>query len=290
MALLEERDLPSGYMTTGHEWNGIKELNSPVPRLVFFFLWATFAFAVLYWLLMPAWPLGLTFTKGLLGTNQRKVLAASIEAAAPETASWTGRIKTLDYPAIQADAALMQSVRQTGHTLFADNCAACHGAQGKGQAGFPNLAAGAWLWGGDPATIAQTLRVGINSAHPESRVAQMLAFGTQGVLKKPEIASVADYVLSLSHAGLDPAQIAAGKTIFAANCTACHGENGKGNLELGAPNLTDDIWLYGGDKASVVETITRGRQGHMPTWEARLTDVQRKILALYVVDLGAMPK
>ena len=287
---LEERDLSSGYMTTGHEWNGIKELNSPVPRVVFFFLWATLAFAVLYWLLMPAWPLGLTFTKGLLGTNQRKVLAADIAAAAPETAGWTTRIKTMDFSAIQADAALMQSVRRTGHQLFGDNCAACHGAQGRGQIGFPNLAAGAWLWGGEPATIAQTLRVGINSAHPESRSSQMLAFGTQGVLKKPEIASVADYVLSLSHTGLDAAQIDAGKTIFAANCAACHGEDGKGNLELGAPNLADEIWLYGGDKASVVETITRGRQGHMPTWEARLTDVQRKILALYVVDLGTTPK
>ena len=287
---LEERDPPSGYMTTGHEWNDIKELNSPVPSLVYFFLWATFAIAVLYWLLVPAWPLGLTFTKGLLGTNQRKVLAASIEAAAPEIANWTSRIQALDYPAIQADPALMQSVRLTGHTLFADNCAACHGSQGRGQSGFPNLVAGAWLWGGDPATIAQTLRVGINSAHPESRSSQMLAFGTQGVLKKPEIDSVADYVISLSHAGQDAAQVAAGKAIFAANCVACHGEDGKGNLELGAPNLTDEIWLYGGDKGSVVKTITFGRQGHMPTWEARLSDVQRKILALYVVDLGAKPK
>ena len=287
---LEERDLPSGYMTTGHEWNGIKELNSPVPRLVFFFLWATFAFAVLYWILMPAWPLGLTFTKGLLGMSQRKTLAATIEAAAPETAGWTRRIETLDYPAIQADAALMQSVRRTGHTVFADNCAACHGAQGKGQLGFPNLAAGAWLWGGDPATIAQTLRVGINSAHAASRSSQMQAFGTQAVLKKPEIASVAEYVLSLSQPGRDAAQVAAGKTIFAANCVLCHGEAGKGNLELGAPNLTDEIWLYGGDKASIVKTITLGRQGHMPSWEARLSEVQRKILALYVVDLGAGPK
>ena len=287
---LEERDQPSGYMTTGHEWNGIKELNSPVPRLVFFFLWATFAFAVLYWVLMPAWPLGATYTKGLLGMSQRKTLAATIEAAAPETAGWTSRIASLDYPAIQADAALMQSVRRTGHTLFADNCAACHGAQGKGQSGFPNLAAGVWQWGGEPAAIAQTLRVGINSAHPESRSSQMLAFGTQGVLKKPEIASVAEYVLSLSQPGRDAAQVAAGRTIFAANCVVCHGEAGKGILELGAPNLTDDIWLYGGDKESILKTITLGRLGHMPAWEARLSEVQRKILALYVADLGARPK
>lgn len=287
---LEERDLSSGYMTTGHEWNGIKELNSPVPRLVFFFLWATFAFAVLYWVLMPAWPLGLTFTKGVLGTNQRKVLAASISAAAPEVAGWADRITKLDYPAIQADPALMQSVRQTGHQLFADNCAACHGSQGKGQLGFPNLAAGVWQWGGEPAAIALTLKVGINSAHPDSRASQMLAFGTQGVLNKPEIDSVAEYVLSLSHPGQDAAQVAAGQAIFAANCVACHGEDGKGNLELGAPNLTDEIWLYGDDKASIIKTITLGRQGHMPTWEARLSDLQRKILALYVVDLGAKAK
>ena len=289
MALLEERDLPSGYMTTGHEWNGIKELNSPVPGLVYFFLWATLAFAVLYWVLMPAWPLGLTFTKGLLGTNQRKVLAASIAAAAPD-ASWASRIQTLDYPDIQADAALMQSVRHAGHTLFADNCAACHGSQGRGQPGFPNLAAGAWLWGGDPATIAQTLRVGINSAHPQSRLSQMPGFAGQGLLKKPEIESVAEYVLSLSQPGRDAVQIAAGKALFADNCVACHGQAGKGNLELGAPDLTDEIWLYGGDKDSILKTITAGRQGHMPAWEARLSDVQRKILALYVVDLGAKPQ
>ena len=287
---LEERDQPSGYMTTGHEWNGIKELNSPVPRLVFFFLWVTFAIAVLGWVLMPAWPLGLTYTKGLLGMSQRKTLAASIQAAAPEVASWTSRIKTLDYPAIQADPSLMQAVRQTGHTLFADNCAACHGAQGKGQPGFPSLVAAAWLWGGDPATIAQTLRVGINSVHPESRASQMLAFGKQGVLKKPEIESVADYVRSLSHAVQDPTQVAGGQAIFAANCVACHGEDGKGNLELGAPDLTDQIWLYGGEKASIVTTIDLGRQGHMPAWEGRLNEVQRKILALYVVDLGARQK
>ena len=287
---LEERDQPSGYMTTGHEWNGIKELNSPVPRLVFFFLWVTFAIAVLGWVLMPAWPLGLTYTKGLLGMSQRKTLAASIEAAAPEIASWTSRFKMLDYPAIQGDPALMQAVRQTGHTLFADNCAACHGAQGKGQPGFPNLAAGAWQWGGDPAAIAQTLRVGINSAHPESRASQMPAFGKQGVLKKPEIESVADYVRSLSNAGQDPTQAAGGQAIFAANCVACHGDDGKGNPDLGAPNLTDQIWLYGGDKASIVTTIDLGQQGHMPAWEGRLTEVQRKILALYVVDLGAEQK
>ena len=287
---LEERDKPSGYMTTGHEWNGIKELNSPVPRLVFFFLWLTFAIAVIGWVLLPAWPLGLTYTKGLLGMSQRKTLAASIQAAAPDVASWTSRIKALDYPAIQADPKLMLAVRQTGHTLFADNCAACHGSQGKGQPGFPNLVAGAWLWGGDPASIAQTSRVGINSVHPDSRVSQMQAYGTQDVLKKSQIESVAAYVLSLSRPDQDPAQVAAGQPIFAANCVACHGDNGKGNLELGAPNLTDEVWLYGGDNASIVTTIDKGRQGHMPAWEARLSEVQRKILALYVVDLGAKSK
>ena len=184
----------------------------------------------------------------------------------------------------------MQSVRQTGHTLFADNCAACHGSQGKGQAGFPNLAAAVWQWGGEPATIASTLRTGINSAHPDSRVSQMPAFGTGGVLPKADIDSVADYVLSLSHPAREETKFAAGKAIFAANCVTCHGDDAKGNVELGAPNLTDEIWLYGGKKANVVETITRGRQGHMPTWEARLSEVQRKILALYVVNLGAGPK
>jgi len=275
-------------MMTGHEWNGIKELNTPVPWPVWFFLSLAALFGVGYWLLMPAWPLGHTYTKGLLGVDQRAVVTAKVRQAAIERESWTNRIATMDYAAIQADPGLMENVRERGHALFGDNCAACHGANATGGPGFPNLIDRDWLWGGDPATIAETIRVGVNSENPQSRVSQMLAFGRDKMIDSAAVENVTNYVLSLSRPG--PAtreharSVAAGRAVFMANCVACHGEDAKGNQALGAPNLTDKTWLYGGDVQSVHTTIYGGRQGHMPTWENRLSPVDRKILTLYVLD------
>lgn len=286
-----ERDPHTGHMTTGHEWNGIKELNTPVPRAVFFFLILTATFAVIYWLLMPAWPIGRTYTKGLLGIDQRKIVAEKLHEAQSDRVAWTARIEAEDYAAIEADPALMRIVRETGKTLFGDNCAACHGRNAQGGKGFPNLTDAAWLWGGAPETVAETIRVGINSAHPDTRTSQMLAFGRDGMLDRTAILNVAAYVQSLSDpalaTGAESAAVAAGKEVFAANCVACHGENGKGMTETGAPDLTDGFWLYGGDRQSIFTTIFWGRQGVMPTWEQRLSPLDRKILTLYVLDLGA---
>ena len=166
---VEERDPHTGYMTTGHEWNGIKELNTPVPRPVYFFLIVTALFSVVYWVLMPAWPLGVTYTKGLLGIDQRNTVTESLKQAALERSVWTKRIEAESFKEIQADPRLMEIVRQTGRTLFGDNCAACHGSNAQGGHGFPNLTTASWLWGGDPESIAETIRVGINSAHPQTR-------------------------------------------------------------------------------------------------------------------------
>ena len=174
---VEERDPYTGYMTTGHEWNGIKELNTPVPRPVYFFLIVTALFSVVYWVLMPAWPLGVTYTKGLLGIDQRNTVTESLKQAALERGVWTKRIEAGSFKEIQADPKLMEMVRQTGRTLFGDNCAACHGSNAQGGHGFPNLTTASWLWGGDPESIAETIRVGINSAHPQTRTSQMMAFG-----------------------------------------------------------------------------------------------------------------
>lgn len=286
---VEERDPYTGYLTTGHEWNGIKELNTPVPRPVCFFLVATALFAVTYWVLMPAWPIGVTYTRGLLGIDQRKTVNQSLKLAALERSVWTKRIEAEDFKDIQADPRLMDAVRQTGHTLFGDNCGACHGSKAQGGAGFPNLTTASWLWGGDPAAIAETIRVGINSQHKDSRTSQMPAFGHDAILKKDEVENVVNFVRSLS----DPtavkegsvAKIEAGKAVFAANCVACHGDDAKGNNDVGAPNLTDKFWIYGGDAETVYTTVWGGRQGHMPSWEARLSPLDRKILALYLFDL-----
>ncbi|MEO9228017.1 MAG: cytochrome-c oxidase, cbb3-type subunit III [Devosia sp.] len=290
----EEIDRVSGQRTTGHEWNGITELDTPVPRGILIFIVVTHAFALLWWILMPTWPLGSTYTKGILGYDLHQSADQAVLNNAAQRASWTTQIDALSYDEIQANQPLMTIVKQTGRRLFGDNCAACHGIRGKGNANFPNLTDGDWLWGdGSAATIAETMRVGINSAHEETRFAQMPAFGRDQMLSSTEIRAVADFVYSLSHpANSTPAstqQIAAGRDLFAANCAGCHGENATGNREVGAPNLTDNVWLYGGDLQTIITTINGGRQGHMPTWSGRLTPTNIKILALYVHSLNVSP-
>ena len=284
----EERDPHTGYLTTGHEWNGITELNTPVPRAIYYFLGAAVLFAVGYWILMPTWPLGTTYTKGLLGDDQRQIVTKAVKQAALDRSEWSSRIEKESFADIQKDPRLMEAVRETGRTLFGDNCAACHGRDAHGGLGFPNLHDGIVAWGGSPEAIAETIRVGINSANPNSRTSQMLAFGRDGMLKPAEIDDVVTYVRSLSFpdAKKAPAErIEAGKAIFAANCVSCHGDDAKGSTEAGAPNLTDPYWIYGGDEGSVRTSVWGGRQGHMPSWEGRLSALDRKILALYVADL-----
>ncbi len=278
------RDPHSGYLTTGHVWNGITELNSPVPRAVWWFLGVTHVAALLIILLWPAIPLWFTATKGLLGTDQHSEVNAAVAEAVRVRSAWTDQIAALPYAAIQADPALMAITRSTGATLFGTNCAACHGTVAQGGPGFPNLTDADWIWGGDPEAIMETLRVGINVSHPDSRIAQMLAFGRDEILSRAEVELLVPYVSGLS----DPATIPdpAAVTLFADNCAACHGDDAKGLPDVGAPNLTDTIWLYGGDAESVHATLWNGRQGQMPAWEGRLSETDRKILTLYVLDLG----
>ena len=279
-----ERDAHSGYLTTGHEWNGITELNSPVPRAVWGFLTVTHVVALIIVILLPAIPLWSTYSKGLLGWDQHTAVNAAVAAAVQNRSDWTAQIASKSYAVVQADPALMDLVQSTGATLFGTNCAACHGTGGVGGPGFPNLADADWLWGNAPDTIAETLRVGINSAHPDSRIAQMLAFGHDDILSRAEVTALVPHVIGLSAPGTVPDANAA--TLFADNCASCHGADAKGLKDVGAPNLTDDIWLYGGDAAAVRTSLWSGRQGQMPAWEARLTDVDRKILTLYVLELG----
>lgn len=285
----EKHDPATGRSTTGHEWNGIEELETPIPRVVLFFLAVTTLIAIGYWILMPAWPIGVTYTKGLLGIDQRAIVTKQVEDAAAARASWSDRIAEASLDEIAADPDLMQHVRETGRTLFIDNCAACHGTQGTGGPGFPNLSAKAWLWGGEPETIHETIRVGINSAHAETRVSQMMAFGRDGTLERKQVRAVAAYVRSLSDLPMSAdhqALIETGKEIFSANCAACHGEDARGSTDMGAPNLTDETWIYGSDAQTVFATVFSGRQGLMPSWEGRLSPIDLKLLALYVGTLG----
>lgn len=280
---VKERDPLTGHMTTGHEWNGIVELNTRVPRAVWFFIIVTHVWSVIIWLLLPAWPLVTTYTKGILGLDQREEVAEDITRANAERAGWAERIAATPVEDILKDEALMARVNNTAHTLFGDNCAGCHGVSASGGPGYPSLIDSAWLWGGEPDTIMETLRVGINSPHPDTRISQMSAFGRDGILTREEVATLVPYVRSLSGAGeATEEQKQAGAQLFIDNCASCHGEDGKGLHEMGAPDLTDDFWIYGGDAATVRQTIWGGRQGWMPAWDGRLTEVDRKILTTYL--------
>jgi cytochrome c oxidase cbb3-type subunit III len=287
---VNERDPVSGRETTGHEWNGIKELDTPVPRGVLMFLIVTHVWAVAWWFFVPSWPLGTTYTRGLLGVDQRQTVEQSVLAAQRERAEWMRRIETVNYDAILADESLMRVVRSTGRQLFGDNCAACHGRDGRGRANYPDLTDDDWLWGGGPELIEQTLRVGINTQNPESRVAQMPAFGRDEMLDREQVRNVAAYVYALSHPDYSTPEnverIEAGREVFLTTCAACHGEDARGKRDVGAPNLTDTDWLYGGDMQTIVASVHGGRQGHMPTWDERLTDAEIRMLAVYVHDLG----
>lgn len=288
----EEVDPATGEQTTGHEWNGIKELDNPVPRGVLIFLVATHVFAFIWWVLMPAFPLGWTYTKGLLGTNQIEDVEQAVLDNQAQRAPWQEAIATLSFEEVRANETLMAVVQDAGHQLFGDNCAACHGYNAAGRVSYPDLTDGDWLWGdGSPEDIAETLRVGINTLHPEARFAQMPAFGRDGMLDRAGVRTVALYVYSLTHPEISTPEnvetITAGETLFAENCSGCHGELGQGDPDAGAPNLTDAYWLYGGEMEAIIESVHGGRVGHMPTWDERLTPVERKVLALYVHALGS---
>lgn len=282
---VKDRDPLTGHQTTGHEWNGITELNTRVPRAVWFFIIVTHIWALVVWILLPAWPLVTTYTKGILGLDQREEVEEKVVAANVARADWTDRIAALPIKEILDDHELMARVNGTAHQLFGDNCAGCHGQDAGGGPGFPSLIDDAWLWGGDTDTIMETLRVGINATHPDTRLAQMLAFGRDGILPREDIRTVVDYVQSLSGTEVPSVRIAAGAEIFADNCASCHGDNGTGNMELGAPNLIDDFWIYGGDDETMFRTIWDGRQGWMPAWEDRMTGTERKILTVHLQDL-----
>jgi cytochrome c oxidase cbb3-type subunit III len=283
---VRERDPLTGHQTTGHEWDGITELNTRVPRAVWWSIGITHAWALLVWILLPAWPLWVIYTHGLLGTDQKEQVEEEVLAANSARAGWADPVAERTVTEIRADPALMARVDQTAPALFGDNCAACHGRDAAGGPGFPSLVDDAWLWGGDPDAILETLRVGINARHPDTRVSQMPAFGRDRILDRDQIDSVIAYVKSLSGEPADPEAAAAGATVFADNCASCHGDAGTGSTELGAPDLTDAFWIYGGDDASLFDTLMYGRQGWMPSWEDRLTLTDRKILTAYLLELG----
>jgi len=280
-------DQVTGKTTTGHEWDGIKELNTPLPRWWVITFYLCIVWAIGYWFVYPAWPLLWSHTTGFLHYSSRADVAvelANLEKIRGDKMVALGAASLAD---IEKDPALLALARARGKTVFGDNCAPCHGSGAAGAKGYPNLNDDDWLWGGTLDQIMQTIQFGARSGHAQAHEGQMLAFGKDGTLKKDEIVTVANYVRSLS--GLSTRQgydASAGAKIFAENCVLCHGDAAKGNQELGAPNLTDKIWLYGSDEATIIETVTNGRSGVMPAWVGRLDPATIKAMAVYVHSLG----
>jgi cytochrome c oxidase cbb3-type subunit III len=282
-----EVDQVSGTATTGHEWDGIKELNTPMPRWWVWVFYATIVWAVGYWVVYPAWPTLTGFTYGLLGYTNRAQVALEVAALQQKRGEKAAALAQVSLADIEKDPALLSLARAQGRAAFGNNCAPCHGVGATGARGYPNLNDDDWLWGGTLDQIYQTIRYGVRSPHPETHQGNMPAFGKQGMLKPDEIVTVANYVRSLAGLSVRPAiDLVAGKKIFVDNCAVCHGEDGKGNQEMGAPNLTDGIWLYGPDEATIIDDITNGRGSVMPAWVDRLDPATIKALAVYVHTLG----
>jgi cytochrome c oxidase cbb3-type subunit 3 len=284
----QEIDAATGTPTTGHEWDGIKELNTPLPRWWLWVFYACIVWAFGYWVLYPAIPLPSGRTPGILGWASRDAVMKEVDNLKAIRAPFVGRIEQASLQEIVADPKLAEFARAYGKSAFGNNCAPCHGSGGQGAVGYPNLAGDRWLWGGSldqiAATITHGARTGDPDGHDPTGSAGMPAWSQMG-LSGEQIDQVADYVESLTHP--TKADVSAGQKIFAENCVACHGEDAKGNTDLGAPNLTSKSkWLYGSDKATVVQTVSNGRAGHMPAWGAKLDQATIKSLAIYVHSLG----
>jgi cytochrome c oxidase cbb3-type subunit 3 len=283
----KEIDSVTGAETTGHVWDGdLKELNKPLPRWWLYVLYATIVWAIGYWIVYPAWPTASGYTKGYLGFSQRAEVSRDVAGARAAQAQYFERIAAAPLADIGNDPELMPFVMAGGAAAFGDNCAPCHGKGAQGSAGYPNLNDDDWLWGGTPEAIEHTIQYGIRSGHPETRDMAMPRFGIDGMLKPQEIADTAQFVLSLSGHSTDTASVERGSKIFADNCAGCHGERGEGNQDMGAPKLSDTIWLYGGNAADIEKSIATGRGGAMPYWSGRLDPVTIKMLAAYVHSLG----
>lgn len=282
----KEIDAVTGTDTTGHEWDGIKELNTPLPKWWLYTFYGTVVWGLLYTIFFPAWPLVNSATAGILGYTNRGALNEAIAEHVEDQKVFTDRIAAMELSEIASDAELMQFAQSGGAAIFRTYCSQCHGAGAAGvqASGYPNLLDDDWIWGGTREAIAQTITHGIRyHGDDETRTNEMMAYGDLEVLTPEQIAAVADHVLSLSGKGQSTEE---GATIFAENCAACHGDNGEGIHDLGAPNLSDAIWLYGGDRQTVIATITHGRGGVMPAWNGRLSESQIKQVALYVHSLG----
>jgi len=287
----KEIDALTGTATTGHDWDGIRELNTPLPRWWLWLFYITIVWAIGYWVVYPAWPLLTSSTQGVFGWHSRSAVVGDLEQLKLLRGPMMDKLTNATLTEISNDPLLLGFARAQGRAAFADNCAPCHGAGGGGGKGYPNLNDDDWLWGGKLEDIAETIRHGERAGDEKGHQGTMPAFGRDNILKPNQISAVADYVRSLSGLSTEPGvDLALGKKVFADNCVLCHGPEAKGNRELGAPNLTDRIWLYGSDKEIIMEGLRNGRGGVMPAWGGRLSEPIIKALTVYVYSLGGGEK
>ena len=275
----------TGTDTTGHSWDGIKELNNPLPRWWLYTLYLCIIWAIGYTVAYPAWPMISGATAGVLGYSTRAEVAEDIARFDDANAEISAQLAAADFNTLSEDDDLMRFATSAGGAVFRNNCAQWHGAGAAGAKGYPNLLDDDWLWGGDFENIGYTVRHGIrNEEDWDARYSQMTAFDE--ILSHDEIRAVVAHVRAISNQDHDAALATEGATLFMDNCAACHGDDGAGNRDLGAPNLTDAIWLYGGDPAAIEQTVRYARFGVMPNWGSRLTDAEIQAVTAYVHQLG----
>ncbi len=273
--------------TTGHSWDGIEELNTPLPRWWLWTFYACIAFAFVYSLAYPAWPGINKASAGFLGWSTRADVAEEIAIQEAKLGPINEKLASAELTEIAGDPELQGYAVSAGAAVFKTWCAQCHGSGAAGAKGYPNLLDDDWLWGGDIEAIHQTMSVGVRSEESaDTRCSQRPAFGRDELLEPVQIDQVVNYVMSLSGDPMDASMVADGAVVFEENCAACHAEDGTGDIYQGAPNLTDAIWLYGGDFDTIKETVVNARYGVMPNWDARLSEAQIRAVASYVHQLG----
>jgi cytochrome c oxidase cbb3-type subunit 3 len=289
MATRKPTKAPHEVPTTGHTWDGIQEYDNPMPRWWVWVFYATIIFGVGYSIAYPAWPLIKSATPGLLGYSTRGELVTEMSDWDSRNAAVKEKLTATDLNTIKDDPELAAYAERAGAAVFRTNCAQCHGAGAAGvqQLGYPNLLDDDWLWGGTMEDIHLTVTHGIrNTTDADARYSEMPKFGVDEFLDKQQIAEVVEYVLQISGQEHDATLATAGAVVFADNCSSCHMEDGTGDRTQGAPRLTDAVWLYGGAREAITETVTYARFGVMPNWNTRLSEDDIRAVAYYVHSRG----
>ena len=279
--IFKRKEKNKSQKTTGHQWDGIKEYDNPDPSWLRVLFYGALIFAIVYWLFYPSWPT--PNSVGVLDWSAEKQLEQELQEIEKMRSSYQEQFDKASFDDILKDKGLLKFALAGGYSAFQNNCAVCHGTNAQGNLGYPNLKDGEWIWGGSIDDIYTTLKYGIRSDHEETRESAMAAFGKEGILSKEQISSLAYYVMNLNNKKYNDPKAEA---LYQEQCSSCHGKNGEGSIEQGAPNLQDAIWLYSGDFASIYDVIYNGRAGVMPYWEGKLSDSTIRQLAIYVHQLS----